>query len=256
MQKRTLWQRIRTIWITTGLTLTVVFVVWCLIAYQASGDAKAATVSDGRVTVTRSDGVWRFAPAAIDSTAQRRLIFYPGAMVDARAYAPYLRSLADSGFTSYLVELPKRGAFGGADDPRVLDRTLSVIRENSGTHEWVLAGHSKGAVVTASMAARKLDGVVGIVLIGTTHPRDVDLSASTLQITKVVGTRDGVASMQRSEENKHLLPATTRWVVVEGGNHSQFGWYGFQPGDKFSSISREDQQRQTTQALLGAVAER
>ena len=247
-----LWPRIQRIWITTGITLTIVFVVWCLIAYRSTSQANAAMMSDERVRVSQGAGRWRFAPVVADTT-RRALIFYPGAMVDPRAYAPYLHWLADSGFTSYLVELPKRGGFGGADDPRVLERTLAAMRENPSVREWIIAGHSKGAVVTSTMASRKLDRVVGAVLIGTTHPRDVDLSSSVLHITKVVGSRDGVAPVSGSEKNRHLLPASTRWVTVEGGNHSQFGWYGFQPGDKFSQVSREEQQRQTLAALIAAL---
>jgi hypothetical protein len=253
---RTLWQRIRIIWITTGISLTVIFVVWCVIAYAARDDAKHATISDSQVTVAEREGIWSFTPAKRDSGIHRGLIFYPGALVDPRAYAPYARAVAASGYPAFLVELPRRAAFGGADDPLVLERTLSVIDANPGIREWIVAGHSKGAVVSSSMAARGLPHLAGLVLIGTTHPRDVDLSALTIPVTKIVGTRDGVAPLARSAANRHLLPAQTRWVEVRGGNHSQFGGYGFQPGDKLSEMSREEQQRHTTDALLCMLTER
>lgn len=253
MSKRTLWQRIRTIWITTGLSLTAVFVTWCLIAYRANADARAAARNDAAVAVSRTDGVWAFA-SRTGETSTRGLIFYPGALVDPRAYAPLVRAVASAGHSAFLVELPKRGAFGGADDPRVLERTRAVMNANPAVTDWVIAGHSKGAVVTSSMAHRRLPKLAGVVLIGTTHPRDVDLSTLTIPVVKVVGTRDGVAPMHRSNENRHLLPANTRWVEVEGGNHSQFAWYGFQPGDKTSRISRADQQRITIDAVLCAVS--
>ncbi len=57
--------------------------------------------------------------------------------------------------------------------------------------------------------------------------------------TKVFGTEDQVAKQSQSEANKKLLPATTTWVRVEGGNHAQFGWYGGQPGDGKAKISRD-----------------
>jgi hypothetical protein len=50
-----------------------------------------------------------------------------------------------------------------------------------------------------------------------------------------------------------LLPPTTRWVLIEGGNHSQFGRYGFQPGDRFASVDRDRQQDLTSQAILAAL---
>ena len=91
---RTLWQRIRIIWITTGISLTSVFVGWCLIAYAARGDARQAAVSDDAVQVVEVDGTWSFTPVRRDSTIARGLILYPGALVDPRAYAPYARAIA------------------------------------------------------------------------------------------------------------------------------------------------------------------
>jgi hypothetical protein len=91
--------------------------------------------------------------------------------------------------------------------------------------------------------------VAGLLLVGTTHPRDVDLSKITIPVTKIVGTKDGVAPIEKVEANRHLLPASTRWVRIEGGNHSQFGWYGFQPGDHFASISRDAQHTQLVTAI-------
>jgi pimeloyl-ACP methyl ester carboxylesterase len=253
---RTVWQRIRTIWITAGISLTVVFVAWCLIAYSARGDAKEATIDDALVHVVDSNGVWSFTPVKFDSSISRGLIFYPGALVDPRAYAPYARAIAAAGYPAYIVELPRRAAFGGADDPLVLARTNAVMRDHSTIREWVIAGHSRGAVVASSMADRKLDQLTGLVLIGTTHPRDVDLSTLTIPVTKIVGTRDGVAPVSRSQANRHLLPAHTRWIEIRGANHSQFGGYGFQPGDKFSEISRSEQLQLTIEGLLCMMSQR
>lgn len=92
-----------------------------------------------------------------------------------------------------------------------------------------------------------------MVLIGTSHPRDVDLSALQIPVTKIVGTRDGLASPAEVEENRRKLPPSTRWVWAEGGNHSQFGWYGFQPLDRFATISRSAQHAIMIDAVLDAL---
>jgi pimeloyl-ACP methyl ester carboxylesterase len=97
-------------------------------------------------------------------------------------------------------------------------------------------------------------GFAGLVLIGTSHPRDVDLSALTVPVTKVVGTRDGLASPAEVEANRAKLPLTTRWVWIQGGNHSQFGWYGFQPGDRRATISAAAQREAMVAAVLDALA--
>jgi len=127
------------------------------------------------------------------------------------------------------------------------------MRQSGETERWVVAGHSRGAVVASTFAATYPAHVAGLVLIGTTHPRDVDLSTLTVPVAKILGTRDGIASERRSNANRHLLPASAHWVRIEGGNHSQFGWYGFQPGDRFATITATEQRAQMLAALLDVL---
>ena len=82
---------------------------------------------------------------------------------------------------------------------------------------------------------------------------DFSLAGSRLAVTKLYGTADGVAPAKTVLANAALLPSSTHWVAIEGGNHHQFGYYGFQPGDRWASISRAQQQEQTLRALLDAL---
>jgi pimeloyl-ACP methyl ester carboxylesterase len=250
MTQRRIWPTIKKIWISTGITVTIVFVGWSLIAYRANAEAKLATISDSLVTNVRGDGIWRFSPAHDAKASSNGLLFFPGALVDPAAYAPLARAVAAAGFHVTLVELPRRGAFGGANDPILLGRAFDETRTGGGARRWVVAGHSRGAVAATDFAAAYPASLSGLVLIGTTHPRDVDLSALTVPVTKIVGTKDGIAPERKSEANRRLLPRTTRWIRVDGGNHSQFGWYGFQPGDHFAGISENQQQDQMLAAIL------
>ena len=43
-------------------------------------------------------------------------------------------------------------------------------------------------------------------------------------------------------------------VVIDGGNHSQFGNYGFQKGDGEARISREEQEDRTVEAILNFLS--
>ena len=230
-----------------GLTATAVFVAWSLIAYRANFEARAATVTDGTVEVAHADGTWRFNPATAPKSAT--LIFFPGALVDARAYAPLARSVAKAGYHVLLVELPRRGAFGGAESAELRTRIAAALASVPDNYAVVVGGHSRGGVVASAIAAQE-SRLAGLVLIGTSHPRDVDLSGLDIPVTKIVGRRDGLASPAEVEQNASLLPAKTRWVWVEGGNHSQFGWYGFQPMDRRPRISAAEQRRIMTQAVL------
>lgn len=254
---RTTWQRIRRIWVISGLVATVVFVAWCAIAYSASAEAKAAMGSNARVVVTEINGVVRFTPASQSQTVPVGLLFFPGSMVDPVAYAPLFQALAEAGFPVIMVPLPRRGAFGGADDPNLLHTAVSALHDDERASRWVVGGHSRGAVVAtklvSQMAALRAGSIAGLLLIGTTHPRDVNLSSLPWPVTKVIGTKDGIAPLEKVEANKSLLPVTTHWVRIEGGNHSQFGWYGFQPFDHFAGITREAQHEQLIAATIESL---
>ena len=82
----------------------------------------------------------------------------------------------------------------------------------------------------------------------------MDLSTLTVPVTKIAGTHDGIASREKVEANRANLPSATRWVWIEGGNHSQFGWYGFQPGDYRATIAPEAQRAAMVRAVLDALA--
>jgi pimeloyl-ACP methyl ester carboxylesterase len=222
-----------------GLTATAIFAMWSLIAYRANAEAEQAAGSDAVVAVTRADGIWRFEPGS--TPREPTLVFFPGSLVDPRAYAPLAKAVAREGHRVIMVELPRRGAFGGAESPELTARIGTALGSVGDSGSVVLGGHSRGAVVASATASRNLPSVKGLVLIGTSHPRDVNLSKLGIPVTKIAGTRDGLASPGEVKQNASLLPPHTRWIWVEGGNHSQFGWYGFQPMDKWPRIDAAKQ---------------
>ena len=81
----------------------------------------------------------------------------------------------------------------------------------------------------------------------------MDLSSLTIPVTKIVGTRDGLATPDEVQQNAPLLPRHTRWVWIEGGNHSQFGWYGFQPLDRRPRVAASTQRSVMIQAVLDVL---
>jgi pimeloyl-ACP methyl ester carboxylesterase len=246
------WTTIHKIWVRTGALAGAIFITWSLLAYRATSRARAALDSDARVTVTQGDGYWVLRPA---SPAAAGVVFFAGALVDPVAYAPLMRSVAEAGYMATLVGLPRRGVMGGADGPEVFARARAAMTASAPVGRWVFAGHSRGGVV-ASMAARDaFPGMAGLVLIGTSHPRDFSLAHLQIPVTRVFGSRDTVADEDKLDATRPNLPAATRLVRIDGGNHSQFGNYGFQPGDWPATISREAQQSITRAALLDALAQ-
>jgi len=92
-----------------------------------------------------------------------------------------------------------------------------------------------------------------LVLVGTTHPKRDDLASLEFPVTKVYASNDGVAPSEKIHTNKHLLPGHTRWVLINGGNHSQFGHYGYQLLDGTATITRKKQQDITRTAILDSL---
>jgi pimeloyl-ACP methyl ester carboxylesterase len=245
------WKTIQRIWIVTGLTGTAIFVTWSLLAYRAQGPERlTALQSDARVTVAAADGYWSFTPQA---PARAGLIFFPGALVDPVAYAPLVHAIADAGYASILIQVPRRGAFGGAEGPEVFDRARNAAARSS-VRRWVVAGHSRGGVIACFVVRDGFPGLAGAVLLGTTHPRDFSLAATAIPMTRVYGTRDTIADVDKIERTRVNLPPSARIVRIDGGNHSQFGYYGFQPGDWPATISRDAQQAISRAAILDALA--
>lgn len=245
-----LLQRIRRIWAILGSIAFVGFVSWCLIAYRASATARAGLISDSLTTVTPGPGHWSFQPTH-PRPGGVSLVFLSGALVDPVAYAPLLHAVAAQGHPAYLVALPWRGAFGLADGEDFLDRVRSFMDTIPG--QWMVGGHSRGAKIAALLARQPTSRMTGLILLGSTHPRDFSLADSRLAVIKIYGTADGVAPADKVLANASLLPPSTRWVPIEGGNHNQFGYYGFQPGDHFASITRAEQQAATLAAVLAAI---
>ena len=241
-------------WVTTGSVVGLVFVTWSLLAYRATGTARAALESTPAVSVEALDGYWRFRPRQVADTG---LLFFPGALVDPVAYAPVLHAVAGRGYTVLLLQVPRRGAMGGAESQELFDRYARAIRETQaagGPARWVVGGHSRGGVISCNVVRSRREGIAGLVLIGTSHPRDFSIADLAMPVTQVYGTRDTVADVEKVIAARRNLPESLTIVEIDGGNHSQFGSYGFQPGDWPATISREEQQRRTVDAIAGALA--
>ena len=109
--------------------------------------------------------------------------------------------------------------------------------------------------MAARFARQDADSLAALLLVGTTHPKEDDLSFLPFPVTKVYAANDGVAPAERVLGNRALLPAHTRWVEISGGNHSQFGRYGHQLLDGEATISREQQEALTRTAILESLVE-
>ncbi len=210
--------------------------------YGPSPVAVAAMQSSESVIVTDTQELVTFMPKG---EPRAGLVFYPGARVQAEAYAARLRPLAEQGYAVFIVKLPLNLAFFGTN------RAGEVIAAHGEIRAWAVGGHSLGGAFASAFLKDRRD-IRGLILYAS-YPA-ADLSARTdLVAVSIYGTRDALATVARIENAKPTLPPQTEYVAIQGGNHSYFGDYGMQQGDGIPSISREEADRQIVEATLAAM---
>ncbi len=220
------------------LAVTIVgFLAWTRLArYPAFPEATALAE-----TARTPQGWYAFQPAQPSGTG---LIFYPGGLVDPAAYAPLMKQLSDQGILSVIVPMPLDLAIFG------VNKANDIIAAYPEIKHWIIGGHSLGGSMAAEFVKGNPSAVEGIALIAA-YPADAtNLSALPLKVVTIHGSNDGLATEAKIQNSLKNLPANTKVISIEGGNHAQYGNYGPQAGDGTATISREEQQQQTVAATL------
>ncbi len=160
------------------------------------------------------------------------IIFYPGSKVESKAYLPlFAKVVEETGVTCFLVDMPFNQAFFDSDAAE------DIITQHEEIDHWYMAGHSLGGSMASDYASKNQKQIAGVIVLGSyvygDYPTDKSLT--------VYGT------FNRSVEDG--IDYTDNIVVIEGGNHAQFGNYGKQPGDPDATITAEEQQDITVEAI-------
>ncbi len=194
--------------------------------YRAEDIALQVMARDSGITV--QENLTILSPAAPTDTA---IIFYPGAKVEAEAYLPLLDQIRQTGVSCILVHMPFHMAIFDADAAE------DVIAQFPKIQHWYMAGHSMGGAMASKFASDHPDLVDGLILMGAYIYGDYpDEKALTIY-----------GSLNQSVEDH--IDYTQNIVEIEGGNHAQFGNYGPQKGDLPATISAQEQQKQTVEAI-------
>jgi dienelactone hydrolase len=225
------------------------FTLWASFPYRPMPEAFRALESDSSVAI--QDEPWLvFQPQ--NSSPKTGLILYPGGRVDPEGYAPFARSITSEGYLVVIVPMPLNLAVFAPG------RASDVIQFFPEIESWAIGGHSLGGAMAANFAKDHPDAVDGLLLLASYPASSDDLSSLPLRVTSIYATLDGFASLEEIDASRANLPDSTRWVQIVGGNHSQFGWYGFQNGDNTATISRQAQQElmvSSTMDLLQSLEE-
>ena len=171
-------------------------------------------------------------------------IFYPGGKVEYNAYAPLMEACANQGILCILVEMPANLAVFDIDAADGLQEKYPEITS------WYIGGHSLGGSMAASYIADQTS-FDGLVLLGAYST--ADLSDKGLSVLSMYGSEDKVLNHEKYEHYIGNLPSNYKEVIIEGGNHAGFGMYGEQAGDGTSTITNEEQIKQTAKQISDFV---
>ncbi len=222
------------------------FIVWAETPPSPMQQAINALKSDSNVTVI--SGQWlTFKPTNANYTIG--LIIYPGGRVDYRSYAPLAHAIANEGYLTVIVPMPLNLAVFGANAAN------DVITSHPEITSWAIGGHSLGGTMAAQFAYQNPSKIEGLVLWAAYPASGNNMSSYKLQVTTIQGSNDGLVSTSQIQSSLEMLPLTTVYVEIQGGNHAQFGYYGDQSGDNPATITRELQQNQTLNATVELLQE-
>jgi hypothetical protein len=236
MKNRKWWKYFKIGW----FTLVTLFFIWNLTTFQSRNLPKDTFANTDLVTVVTTDDQITF--ESISSKHPIEVIFFQGGLTDPKAYAPLCKQLAENGFTTHLIKMKWRMP------QHDYKKVVSLFDLQKG--KYVIGGHSQGGKMAAQMVYENPNLFAGLFLMGTSHPRDIDLSTQIIPCLKLNGQYDGLASTKEVMDNKSKLPKDHNFVMIEGGNHSQFGYLGTLLMDNSAEISLAEQQKITLANLL------
>ncbi|NLC66723.1 MAG: alpha/beta fold hydrolase [Clostridium sp.] len=214
------------------LLLSVSFLIFVSDYYKADSTAIQLTKKDEEVEVL--DNLAIISPADPSDTA---IIFYPGAKVEFISYIPILEKLKENGIASILIKMPFNMAIFNAN---AADTVFDLLPN---TKNWYIGGHSMGGAMASRYASKNQDKVKGLILLGSYIYGDYP-PKNTLT---VYGTLN-------SDIEKNI-DYTENILVIDGGNHAQFGNYGKQKNDPLATISQEKQQNIAVDAILDFIGQ-
>ena len=226
----------RIIW----FTIVGVFLIWNFTTFQSRNLPNNTFENDSKISIVENEDQFVFKPKI--ENKDLRIIFFQGGLTDPKAYAPLCRKIAEKGYTVHLIKMNWRL-------PQTDYQKISKMFDFK-KHSYALGGHSQGAKMAAQFVFENPKLLKGLFLIGTSHPRDIDMSNLEIPTLKLYAQNDGLASVEEVMENKEKLPIKTELIMIKGGNHSQFGYLGQLLTDNSPKISLEKQQRETLDYLL------
>lgn len=217
------------------LIIAIIVLIYLKDSYKAESDARIIK-TDADIKVNRENTGYYFDGPGEDNL----IIFYPGAKVESIAYVPLLFELSKY-VDTYLVEMPFNIALLNKN------AATNIIKKYKYKNNYMM-GHSLGGAV-ASMYVNN-HNVEGLILLAAYPTKKLD---ENIKMISIYGSKDGVLNFKKYNENKKYWNKNSSEVIINGGNHANFGNYGNQKGDNIATISKEKQQEETINAIVNFI---
>ena len=207
--------------------------------YHAEPVCDDALLSSETAEVREIDEGWFFDGKGTENA----LIFYPGGKVEAEAYAPLMKRIAEKGTDCFLVKMPLNMAVFGW-------KKAETIMNEYKYERWYLAGHSLGGSAAALYASKYPEQIEGLIMLAAYPTKKIDDDIAYLSI---YGSEDGCLEKDIYESDRQYWPEDAEQHVIENGNHAGFGSYGKQKGDGNALISSAEQQTETAEQIIELI---
>ena len=129
-----------------------------------------------------------------------------------------------------------------------INKADKIIEDNPDISNWYMAGYSPGGSMAVKYTSKNQEKIDGLILLAS-YSVD-DLTEYTGKVISIIGSKDMGIDKEKLDETSVNLPKDSEFYIIEGGNHSQFGDYGFQKGDNIADISLEEQLKLITNKML------
>jgi hypothetical protein len=200
-------------------------------SYPAEVVALEKIITADNFAVSEERNVIIITPDFVD-TSRPAIIFYPGGLVNPKAYLFKTAGLAEClGTTVYLVKPPFNASIFAINAAAV------IINEHQLEKPWI-GGHSLGGIAAARFTFKNPESVGGLFFLGSYS--DQDLSHFQGPIISIMGLNDLIINRENYEAAKNNLPAGSVFLEQAGLNHSAFGNYGLQSGDGVSRLTDQE----------------
>ncbi len=227
-------KRIITLIICLGVILSLIIgsIIYLNFSYPMDTKCKSLLESNEYVTVSKDkQDNYVFTPVNPNG---KGFIFYPGGNVEYTSYAYLMNKMALNGYQCILLKLNF--------DLAVLEMNAAdgICEQYEDVNEWYIGGHSLGGAMASEYVYKhpnKFSTLILLAAYSTNDLKNVGLS----NVYSFYGSNDQIMNKKNYEKNLKNYPEEFKEIVIDNGNHCNFGMYGHQKGDGDSTLSPEEQ---------------